>query len=54
MSNVSIAIFVARASSLWGDRASCPVIRVEPTGKMPVGPTAKMAVPRRVPPAARS
>jgi len=30
MSNVSIAIFLARASSLWGDRASCPVIRVEP------------------------
>ena len=44
MSNVSTAIFVARASSLWGDRASCPVIRVETTGKMAVPRGVRSAV----------
>jgi hypothetical protein len=37
-------LVVAQASSLWGDRASCPVITIKTTGKMPVGPTARMAV----------
>jgi hypothetical protein len=44
MSNVSIGIFVARASSLWSDRASCPVIRVETTGKMAVPRGVRSAV----------
>jgi hypothetical protein len=54
MNKGSIAIFVARASSLWGDRAFSPVIRGEATGKMPVGPTAKIPVLQGVPPAAKS
>jgi hypothetical protein len=37
-------LLVAQASSPWGDQASCPVIATETTGKVSVGPTAKMAV----------
>ena len=35
---------VAQAPILWGAWASCQVIATETTGKMPVGPTARMAV----------
>ena len=34
-----------RLPSLWGRQASVPA-SIKPTGKMPIGPTAKMAVPR--------
>ena len=44
MTKTPTANLVAQASSLWGDWASCPVIATRITGKMPVGPTAKMAV----------
>jgi hypothetical protein len=34
----------AQASCLWGNRASRLVDTFPPAGKMPIGPTAKMAV----------
>ena len=36
----------AKASSLWGQRASCPLTGRIPAGRMPAGPTARMAVLR--------
>jgi hypothetical protein len=41
--------FVAQASSLWGHQASCLVAMLsQSAGKMPAGPTARMAVLHRM------
>jgi len=34
--------------TLWDDQVSCPVIEMKTTGKMSLGPTAKIAVLRRI------